>query len=68
MSYPRGDHHPGQRERPAQPIHGPYGGAVQVKAGERVKQGDVVFEWEPFAEPILTDATGVVRSPTSNER
>jgi len=39
----------------------PYGAAVKVKKGQGVKRGDVVFEWEPFTEPILTDIAGKVK-------
>jgi DNA-directed RNA polymerase subunit beta' len=38
----------------------PYGAVVRVKDGEKVKVGDPIFEWDPFADFILSESQGIV--------
>ncbi|MFT5233539.1 MAG: DNA-directed RNA polymerase subunit beta', partial [Candidatus Krumholzibacteriia bacterium] len=38
----------------------PYGAAVMVKNNTKVKVGDAIFEWDPFADFILSEADGIV--------
>jgi DNA-directed RNA polymerase subunit beta' len=46
------------RERERYPVV--YGARIRVTEGQRVKPGDVLLEWDPFANPILSEAHGVV--------
>ena len=47
------------RERERYPIV--YGAQVRVADGARVKPGDVLVEWDPFANPILAEMGGTVK-------
>jgi len=47
------------RERERYPVV--YGARIQVAAGEHVKPGTLLLEWDPFANPILSESKGVVR-------
>jgi DNA-directed RNA polymerase subunit beta' len=47
------------REREHYPVV--YGAHVRVNEGERVKPGLVLLEWDPFANPILSEETGTVK-------
>jgi DNA-directed RNA polymerase subunit beta' len=38
-----------------------YGAVLKVEDGGRVRAGEVVAEWDPFATPILTEVGGIVR-------
>ena len=38
----------------------PYGTFLAVKEGQIVEKGDLLFEWDPYAEPIITDVPGVI--------
>jgi DNA-directed RNA polymerase subunit beta' len=38
----------------------PYGARVLIKDGQKVKQGDPLFEWDPFSDFILSEKVGVV--------
>jgi len=38
----------------------PYGTFLAVKEGQMVEKGDLLFEWDPYAEPIITDIPGVI--------
>ncbi len=38
----------------------PYGAVVRVKDNEKVKVGDPIFEWDPFADFILSESAGIV--------
>jgi DNA-directed RNA polymerase subunit beta' len=38
-----------------------YGARVVVKDGEKVKGGTLLAEWDPFATPILTETSGIVK-------
>jgi DNA-directed RNA polymerase subunit beta' len=42
-------------------FHPPYGAVLRVADGGKVNEGDVVFEWDAFNEPILTERAGEVR-------
>ena len=48
----------GGRERERYPVV--YGAAVKVEDGQEVTRGTVLLEWDPFANPILSEASGVV--------
>jgi DNA-directed RNA polymerase subunit beta' len=47
------------RERERYPVV--YGAQIRVRDGQTVKAGEVLCEWDPFANPILTEAAGTVR-------
>jgi DNA-directed RNA polymerase subunit beta' len=47
------------RERERRPL--PLGTLLRRNEGERVSQGDLLAEWDPFSVPILTDVSGVIR-------
>ena len=47
------------RDRERYPVV--YGARVQVAEGEHVKPGTLLLEWDPFANPILSEANGVVK-------
>ena len=38
----------------------PYGAAIAVEEGAMIKAGDVLFGWDPYSEPIVADAGGVL--------
>ncbi|MCB1150461.1 DNA-directed RNA polymerase subunit beta', partial [bacterium] len=38
----------------------PYGAVVMIKDGQKVKQGDPLFEWDPFSDFILSEKVGIV--------
>ena len=38
-----------------------YGAELRVAEGERVKAGQLLAEWDPFATPILTEVAGIVK-------
>jgi DNA-directed RNA polymerase subunit beta' len=38
-----------------------YGAVLRVRDGDRVKAGQVVAEWDPFAMPILTEVGGIIQ-------
>ncbi len=44
----------------AVPFNVPAGAVVRVADGQEVKEGDVLFEWEPYSIPILARAKGQV--------
>jgi DNA-directed RNA polymerase subunit beta' len=39
----------------------PYGAVLRVKDGEEVKQGTIIYEWDPYTDPILTDRAGKIQ-------
>ncbi|MCK5565013.1 MAG: DNA-directed RNA polymerase subunit beta', partial [Planctomycetes bacterium] len=39
----------------------PYGGVLSARDGKKVKQGDVLYAWDPHRVPILAEKIGVVR-------
>jgi DNA-directed RNA polymerase subunit beta' len=38
-----------------------YGAYLKVSEGERVKKGQILSEWDPYAIPLLTEVAGVVK-------
>ena len=38
-----------------------YGARLHFADGDRVKQGELLSEWDPFSVPILTEVSGVVK-------
>ncbi|UCE18493.1 MAG: DNA-directed RNA polymerase subunit beta' [Gemmatimonadota bacterium] len=38
----------------------PYGAVLQVADGTKVKKGDIIFEWDPYSNVILTHRKGIV--------
>ncbi|MCD4805295.1 MAG: DNA-directed RNA polymerase subunit beta', partial [Desulfobacterales bacterium] len=38
-----------------------YGAHVEVKDGQKVKTGDLLATWDPFATPIITGVDGIVK-------
>jgi DNA-directed RNA polymerase subunit beta' len=47
------------REREHHPVV--YGAHVKVRDGEHVTPGTMLLEWDPFANPILSEASGTVK-------
>ena len=47
------------RERERFPVI--YGALIEVKDGVRVKSGDLLVTWDPFATPIITEVDGTVK-------
>ncbi|MGI9590918.1 MAG: DNA-directed RNA polymerase subunit beta', partial [Myxococcota bacterium] len=47
------------RERERHPVV--YGAHVRVTDGEQVKSGAMLLEWDPFANPILSEQSGTVK-------
>jgi DNA-directed RNA polymerase subunit beta' len=50
---------PSGRERERYPVT--YGAHIKVEDGQFVKAGAVLCEWDPFANPILTEQTGTIK-------
>ncbi len=46
------------RERERHPVV--YGATLRVAEGRRVKTGDILLDWDPFASPILSEVRGVI--------
>ncbi|HUU56077.1 MAG TPA: DNA-directed RNA polymerase subunit beta', partial [bacterium] len=38
----------------------PYGALLKVEDGQVLERGDIVYEWDPYSEPILADVAGKV--------
>src|SRR5690606_24235840 len=38
-----------------------YGAKLSVKQSDRVQKGQAIAEWDPFANPILTEHAGIVK-------
>ena len=38
----------------------PYGAAIKVEKGQEIKAGDVLFEWDPYSEPVVADCAGTL--------
>ena len=47
------------RERERYPVV--YGALIRVQEGEQVTPGTVLLEWDPFANPILTEVAGTIK-------
>jgi DNA-directed RNA polymerase subunit beta' len=39
----------------------PYGASLLIADGQELAQGDVIYEWDPYSEPILADVAGKVQ-------
>jgi DNA-directed RNA polymerase subunit beta' len=39
----------------------PYGAVVRVQDGQDVRQGQTLFEWDPYTDPVLTDRGGRIQ-------
>jgi len=39
----------------------PYGAQIHVPDGERVKEGQVIFTWDPYSDSIVADKSGIVK-------
>ncbi len=39
----------------------PYGASVQVKEGQTIQQGEMIYQWDPYSAVILTTEPGTVR-------
>jgi DNA-directed RNA polymerase subunit beta' len=50
---------PSGRERERYPVT--YGAHIKVEDGQAIKAGGVLCEWDPFANPILTEQTGTIK-------
>jgi len=50
-----------ERDRVRSRFGVPYGAVVHVKDGDEVTNGDVIYEWDPYSDVILTDKAGVVK-------
>jgi len=42
-------------------FHVPLGATLAVTNGQDVKKTDLLFEWDPYTNPIITDVTGTIR-------
>jgi len=42
-------------------FHVPLGAALAVEDGVEVRKNDLLFEWDPYTNPIMSDVTGTVR-------
>ncbi len=51
------DNNGGERERHKIP----YGAGLRVKAGDKVKAGQVLAEWDPYTMPLIAEVDGRVR-------
>ncbi|MCH8192398.1 MAG: DNA-directed RNA polymerase subunit beta' [Planctomycetes bacterium] len=49
------------KEREVAKYKVPYGGIVEVGDGAKVKEGDLLFSWDPHRIPILAEVTGQIR-------
>jgi DNA-directed RNA polymerase subunit beta' len=39
----------------------PYGAVISIEDGQDIKQGDLLFSWDPYNEPIVADFGGKIR-------
>ncbi|RKZ32600.1 DNA-directed RNA polymerase subunit beta', partial [bacterium] len=39
----------------------PYGARIMVEHQQKVEKGDILYEWDPYTNPILTDVSGTAR-------
>ncbi len=42
-------------------MHMPYGASIFVKEGQMVSKGDVICEWDPFNNVIISEFSGIIR-------
>jgi DNA-directed RNA polymerase subunit beta' len=38
----------------------PYGATLSVSEGQVIESGDLLFSWDPYSEPVVADAEGVI--------
>ena len=50
-----------EKDRELERFKVPYGGLIQVKEGDSVKRGQVLYTWDPHRVPILAEVAGFVR-------
>ncbi len=50
-----------ERERELEKYLVPYGAVIKYPAGEKVKKGQIIVEWDPHRAPILAEKSGLVR-------
>ncbi len=41
--------------------HVPYGATIRVKEGDKISKGDVICEWDPFNNMIVSEMQGIVQ-------
>jgi DNA-directed RNA polymerase subunit beta' len=58
VDYPEGEKGR-ERERERYPVV--YGAKLKKKAGEKIKAGELIAEWDPYTLPILTEVGGAVK-------
>ena len=39
----------------------PYGATIHVEGGTHIRAGDLLFSWDPYSEPIVSDVDGYLR-------
>jgi DNA-directed RNA polymerase subunit beta' len=39
----------------------PYGAVVSAQDGQEIKAGDVIYKWDPYSDPVITDRGGKVQ-------
>ena len=39
----------------------PYGATLSVSDGQEIEVGNLIFTWDPYSEPVVADAKGVIR-------
>ena len=39
----------------------PYGATIHVEGGTHIRTGDLLFSWDPYSEPIVSDVDGYLR-------
>ena len=42
-------------------LNAPYGATLVVEEGQTIEAGDQLFNWDPYSEPIVADAGGVLK-------
>ena len=50
-----------EQNRVRSSIAAPYGASLKVENGEQVEMGDVLYEWDPYNNVILTDRPGRIQ-------
>jgi DNA-directed RNA polymerase subunit beta' len=38
----------------------PYGATLSVEEGQEIEAGDLLFSWDPYSEPIVSDSEGII--------
>ena len=59
VDYPEGGGKGRQRERERYPVV--YGAKLKKKDGSKIKAGELIAEWDPYTNPILTEVSGTVK-------